>query len=148
MERSVFKIGLLLVTIVVILQVFVFYEEYEKFDYAPHTGVLMKEDTYLYVYDELTIESLGEVLLEDLVIYKNGEIIARGLNMTRTLTVKEKDLIEISLDKKHFSNDEQGIVSVEIRLSLRDKLFNEKFYVDCFDYSGGRVTIGRFIEQE
>ena len=136
-----YRLGVLLIVLVIVLQVVIFRKEYDGTEYADK-GVKMTEDTYLYTYDELTVWIEGENNLHNLILYKNGEPAARGLTVPCTIAVRKNDLVEISADVL----SEEGAVPVEVHLSLKSNAFNENFYVSVFDFSGGSTIIGRFID--
>lgn len=134
MERFWFKFGIFLVAVVLVIQGYVFFREYENTEYADG-GREMSEETYLYPFDQLTVAVHGE--LDDLQLLKNGEVIRRTLSEPFQFEVRENDLIEV----KAKANGKSAV----IELKLEQGIFDPRYYVDLFDFEGGQVTAGRFI---
>lgn len=140
MESVVRKITFALVAILVMVQGYLFFEEYDAVAYATQ-GEKMSESTWLYERDTLFLQVTG-VLPSDFQVLKNGEKISLqpDKNGNYALEVKTYDLIEIS--------GMQGTGALaEIKVWVEKGVFQEKYYADTFDYTGGRVTIGWFVEK-
>ena len=140
MERMIRNITIALVVILFVVQGYLFFKENDEKMYASQ-GEKMSETTWLYARDTLTIQVFGE-LPEVFQIWKNGE----PLELTESsggvfvMDVKTYDLIEIS---GKTVND----IAVEVSVTLKNDVFQENFYADIFDYTGGRVTVGWFVEK-
>ena len=134
-----FKLGMFLLAALLTVQSAIFLREYDGAEYAGE-GVKMEEETYLYVYDEMTVQVGTNPKLKNLTLYKNGEIIAGNLNEPYTIRVKENDLIQMSADIT-----EQSVI---VRVFLKNNLFDEKFYASVFEYNGGDVTLGMLIAKQ
>ncbi len=141
MERNIRKITFALVAILLVVQGYLFFKEYDGVAYASQ-GEKMSETTWLYARDTLMLEVTGQ-LPKDFQILKNGEPLAvePDAGGCYVLEVKQHDLIEIS------GTAEGSNAWAEIRVTLKNGVFQEKYYADVFDYAGGSVTIGWFIEK-
>ncbi len=134
MEKFFLKAEIVIVVILVAIQGYIFYSEYEKTEYAD-TGKQMFEETYLYLYDELTVTIEGNT--DGIRILKNGEYVDKESQKTYNMIIKENDLIEV----ENYRTKEPCV----IRISLKSGVFDPKYYVDIFDFTGGKVTAGRFV---
>lgn len=141
MERNIRKITFALVAILLVVQGYLFLKEYDGVAYASQ-GEKMSETTWLYARDTLTLEITGQ-LPKDFQILKNGVPLAvkPDAGGRYVLEVKQHDLIEIS------GTAEEGGSLAEIKVTLADGVFQEGFYADVFDYGGGSVTVGWFVEK-
>ena len=137
MEKTCLKIGLFLIAVVVGIQTHIFLSWHDGREYSG-SGAHMAENTWLFNYDELTISVRGYEDFGDVWLYRNGERVVEILNEPHTITVNENDLMQL----KAAANNED---SVEVRLDLKYNVFDERFYVDLFDFHGGEVIVGRFI---
>ena len=61
-------------------------------------------------------------------------------NGNYTLEVREYDLIAIE-------GSQLIDATAEITVKMEKGIFQEKFYADVFDYTGGSVTVGWFVEK-
>lgn len=140
MERTVRNITFTLVAVLLAVQGYLFYKEYDGVAYASG-GEQMSETTWLYATDEITIRTAG-VLPQDFQIWKNGErlILQPDDSGAYIFTVKQHDLVELT------GTDGNGALA-EIQVTLRHGVFQESYYADVFDYTGGRVTVGWFVEK-
>ncbi len=140
MERKIQKITFALVAILLVVQGYLFFKEYDGGVYASQ-GEKMSETTWLYATDELILQVIGE-LPGDFQILKNGEPLAvrPDADGIYRVAVKQHDLIALS------GAEESGALA-EIRVTLKNGVFQEEYYADVFDYTGGRVTVGWFIEK-
>lgn len=140
MERTVRKIAFTLVIILLVVQGYLFYKHYHEEAYASQ-GEQMSETTWLYARDQLHLQVKGQ-LPADFRILKNGEALALQPDAqgNYSLEVREYDLVALG------GSLEAG-TAAEITVKLKKNIFQEKFYADVFDYVGGSVTVGWFVEK-
>ena len=140
MERTVRKIAFTLVIILLVAQGYLFYKQYHEEAYAAQ-GEQMSETTWLYAKDTLHLQVKGQ-LPADFFVLKNGEPLALqpDANGNYTLEVREYDLIAIE-------GSQLIDATAEITVKMEKGVFQEKFYADVFDYTGGSVTVGWFVEK-